>query len=264
MAKVAGKWMGGGLFAVLGLSALSPVQQGSVALTVAGVAMWSAPALASITLPGVGVIVKKKPGNAPIIAPSDKDGITRLTGLEPGEYEVKLFGDVAPVTMKVGRDGRLAFVAMQDSAKATVATRDGKTRGNVPVMRQWVEQIAFDGGRGAAPVEAFDTRAAIIDVNTASAEQLTRGTNNSREAAAFIVADRQKNGAYKNPQDFAQRVGGTVSVDFGYSSVRIGDTTIIARGNNPAANGFKTVRGSGVVELYNAKHDYVGHVTLLR
>ena len=264
MAKVAGKWMGGGLVAALGLSALSPMQQAGVALMVAGVAMWSAPALAAGTIPGVGVVVKKKPGNAPIIAPSDKDGITRLTGLEPGDYEVKLFGDVAPVTMKVGRDGRLAFVAMQDSAKATVATRDGKTRGNVPVMRQWVEQIAFDGGRGAPPVESFDTRAAIIDVNTATADELMKGTSNSRETAAFIIANRQKNGAYKNPQDFAQRVGGSVDVDFGYASARIGDTTIIARGLNPKNPGFKTAVRSGVVELYGSKHDYVGHVTLLR
>ena len=306
MAKVAGKWMGGGLLAVLGLSALSPVQQAGVALTVAGAVLWSAPALAQATIPGVGGVVKKKPGNVPIIAPTDKDGVTRLTGLEPGEYEVKLFGDVAPVTMKVGRDGRLAFVALQDSATATVGTRDGKTRGDVPVLRQWVEQIPFDGGAVAAepvraqvpsavaqgeavPVarqagprerikmaavradvpaaapESFDTRsAAIIDVNTATAEQLMRGTNNSREAAAFIVAERQKNGAYKDPQDFAQRVGNSVDVDFGYASLRMGDTTILARGTNPKSPGWRTAVKSGVIEVYGQKHNYVGHVTLLR
>ena len=53
-------------------------------------------------------------------------------------------------------------------------------------------------------------------------------------------------------------------MDFGYSSVRIGDTTIIARGGDPKAASFKIVAGSGVVELYGAEHNYVGHVTLLK
>ena len=315
MARHSKTWMGGGLLAVLGLSALSPVQQAGVGLAAAGMVLWSAPALAGLHIPGVGLVVKKKPGNAAIIAPSDKDGITRLTGLAPGEYEVKLFGDVAPVTMNVGRDGRLAFVALQDSAKATVGTRDGKTRGDVPVLRQWVEQIPFDGGtvaagpvRGqvpsavalgeAAPVarqagpkerikiltgradthaaaESFDTRSAAIidvtaampDVNTSTAEQLMTGTNNSRKAAAFIVAEREKDGPYKDPLDFARRVGSKVTVDFGESSAQIGDTAImVRRGFGPPGKeqGFKAEAGSGVVELYNAKHNYVGHVTLLR
>ena len=55
-----------------------------------------------------------------------------------------------------------------------------------------------------------------------------------------------------------------MDVDFGYASARIGDTTIIARGLNPKNPGFKTAVRSGVVELYGSKHDYVGHVTLLR
>lgn len=253
------------MFAAMGLGALPPMQQAGVVLTGLGAAMWAAPALAGATIPGVGTVVKKWPGDAgTFIAPSDNDGVTRLTGLEPGEYEVKLFGEVEPVKMKVGKDGRLAFVAMQDSERATVGTHQGKRRAGVPVMRQWVEQIAFDGGRRAAPVESFDTKAAVIDVNTASVEQLMRGTNNSDQAAAFIFVNREKQGPYKNPLDFAQRVGGSVDLDFGYASLRIGDTTIYGRGGNPKEAGFKTVAGSGVVEVYGKKHNYVGHVTLLR
>ena len=102
------------------------------------------------------------------------------------------------------------------------------------------------------------------DVNTSTIEQLMSGTNNSRKAAASIVAEREKGGPYKDPLNFAQRVGGSVPVDFGYSSVRIGDTTIIARGADPKAAGFKMVAGSGVVELYGKPFPYVGHVTLLK
>ena len=102
------------------------------------------------------------------------------------------------------------------------------------------------------------------DVNTSNIEQLTRGTNNSRRAAASIVAEREKNGPYKDPLNFAQRVGGSIPVDFSSSAVRIGDTTIFPRGGDPKQAGFKMVPGSGVVELYGRKHNYVGHVTLLK
>ena len=264
MARHSKTWMGGGLLAVLGLSALSPVQQGSVALTVAGAALWSAPAMAQSNIPGVGTVVKKKPGDAAIIAPTDASGEVRLTGLTPGEYEVKLFGNSKPVTMTAGKDGRLAFVALRDvKGGPSPRAMDPRARRALPVVREWVERCCdnYDPPESRA---AFDVTAPMPDVNTSTAEQLMAGTNNSQKTAGFIVAERERGGPYKDPLDFARRVGGTVSVDFGYSSVRIGDTTIIARGGEPKANGFKAVRGSGVVELYNAKHNYVGHVTLLR
>ena len=271
MARHSKTWMGGGLLAVLGLSALSPVQQGSVALTVAGAALWSAPALAHANIPGIGIVVKSdcayipKPCKGPIIiAPTDASGEVRLTGLTPGEYEVKLFGNSKPMTMTAGKDGRLAFVALRDvKGGPSPRAMDPRARRALPVVREWVERCCdnYDPPESRA---AFDVTAPMPDVNTSTAEQLMAGTNNSQKTAGFIVAERKRGGPYKDPLDFAQRVGGTVSVDFGYSSVRIGDTTIIARGGEPKANGFKAVRGSGVVELYNAKHNSVGHVTLLR
>lgn len=266
MTKISKKITGTGLLAAMGLSALSPVQQAGVALSVAGAAMWAAPAFAVAGIPGVGVVIKKKPGNAPIVLPSDKDGIVRLTGLEPGEYEVKLLGNSAPVTMKVGRDGRLAIVALRDvKGGPDVKSADPRARRALPVEREWLEPIAFGEEGGSGTIIAIVAAAAQApDVNTSTVEQLMRGTNNSREAAAIIVAERKKGGPYKDPLNFAQRVGNTVTVDFGYSSVRIGDTMIIARGGDPKAPSFKTVAASGVVELYGKKHNYVGHVTLLR
>ena len=263
MTKVSKKIMGGGVLAAMGLSALSPVQQAGALLSVAGAAMWAAPVLASANIPGVGLVVKKKPGNAPIIVPSDKDGIVRLTGLEPGEYEVKLLGINRPTTMKVGPDGKLAFVALRDvKGGPDPKSADPRARRALPVVREWVEPVPEL--KGASVIVALLANAEMPDVNTSTIEQLMRGTNNSRKAAASIVAEREKGGPYKDPLDFAQRVGSSVPVDFGYSSVRIGDTTIIARGGDPKAAGFKMVAGSGVVELYGKPFPYVGHVTLLK
>lgn len=264
MTKVSKKIMGGWVLAATGLSALSPVQQAGALLSVAGAAMWAAPALASINLPGVGIVVKKKPGLSPIIIPTDNDGIVRLTGLESGEYEIKLLGISRPTTMKVGPDGKLAFVALRDvKGGPDPKSADPRARTALPVVREWVEACCDNTDNWDKL--AFDTKAMQMpDVNTSTIEQLMRGTNNSRKAAASIVAEREKNGLYKDPLNFAQRVGGSIPVDFGYSSVRIGDTTIIARGGDPKAAGFKMVPGSGVVELYGKPFPYVGHVTLLK
>ena len=247
-------------FAAMGLSALSPVKQVAVTLSVAGAAMWAAPALATANIPGVGLVIKKKPGNPSITAPTGTDGVVRLTGLEAGEYEVKMFGDGAPVTMKVGADGALAVVAYRDvKGGPDPKSADPRTRRALPVVREWLEPAPLKGGGVIVAL-----RTAMPNVNTSTIDELMRGTNNTRDAAAFIIAERAKGGPYKDPLDFATRVGGSVTVDFGYSSARIGDATIIARGTNPKSPGWKTVAGSGVVELYGKKHNYVGHVTLLK
>ena len=250
MAKTSHKFTAKTL-AALGLSALSPVQQAGVALSVAGAAMWAVPALAQqSTVPGVGQVVKKKPGNSPIIVPSDANGEVRLIGLEPGEYEVTSFGNSAPVTMEVGRDGKLAFVARRDvKGGPSPRSADPRARRALPVVREWVERCCDNTDNWDK--SAFNVRAMQMpDVNSSTAEELMAGNNITREAAAFIVENRKRGGPYKDPLDFAQRVGGSVTVDFGYSSARIGDTTIIARGVDPKNPGFKMVKGSGVAEVY--------------
>lgn len=266
MTTVSKKIAGAGLLTAMGLSALSPVPQGALTLSVAGAAMWAAPALASANIPGIGLVVKKKPGNASIIVPTDKDGIVRITDLEAGEYEVKLLGNSPPVTMNVERDGKLAFIALRDvKGGPDVKSADPRARRALPVVREWVEPVAFGEEGGSGTIIAIVAAAAQIpDVNTNTVEQLVRGTNNSREAAAFIVDERKKGGPYIDPLNFAQRVGKSITVDFSASPVRIGDTIIFPRGGDPKQAGFKTLAGSGVVELYGKKHNYVGHVTLLR
>ena len=272
MTKISKKIMDGGVLAAMGLSALSPVQHAGALLSVAGAAMWAAPALALGKVKGKiktsgdnGMVIKRRYDDRVIVAPTDHAGLVRLTGLEPGEYEVNLIGDGGYILIQVGAEGRMAFAAQRETTYPDPKATDPRARRALPLVREWVEQCCDNEDKPGVTI-AMDAEAKQMpDVNTSTAEQLTRGTNNSRKAAVSIVAEREKNGPYKDPLNFAQRVGGSVTVDFGYSSVRIGDTTIIARGGgSPKDAGFKTIAGSGVVELYGKKHNYVGHVTLLK
>ncbi len=271
MTRFKNKALYGGLLAALGLGAFSP-------LSIAGVSMLaahSAPAVAAGKIKGKikssgdnGLVLRRLSDRSLIVAPTDQEGAVYLSGLEAGDYEVKLMGDATPSAITVGPDGQLVLVAQPDEAGAggpEVEPADPRARkakrAARKAVRASVEPVEFGKAR---PDSVFDTKAAMIDVNTADVASLMKDTNNSPEAAAFIVAERGRDGPYKDPLDFAKRVGGSVSVDFGYSSTRMGDTMIIAKGLNPKNPGFKTVAKSGVVELYGQKHNYVGHVTLLK
>ena len=258
----------------LGLSILSPTQWVMTGAALGAVAV-AAPAWAQTGIPGVGVIIKKKPGNAPIVAPSDNNGVIRLSGLEPGDYEVKLIGEASPTHIKVGRDGVLTTRA--------VMSDDGKDRSIEDLTGKDVKADTFDlkalfaydrpnmprAMRGQPPARPM-ARPRFVDVNASSAEEITKLTpTTSPDAAQAIVGERDKNGAYKDPIDFANRVCSKTSVDFGFAPTLIGNAQIVARGTSPGkTNGFKcapTPRGADpTFELYGKKHNYVGHVTLLR
>ena len=251
--------------AALGLGSLSPVQQGAALFVAAGAALWSSPALASTTIPGVGFVIKKKPGNAPIIAPTDANGETRITGLEPGLYTVRVFEGAQEVPMRVGRDGRLAFKAWEDIKLSDSRVADPRARRALPVVRRWAEQIADDapcsGPRGCGGLTATDA----MDVNQADGSRLTDGTAITREGVAVIVAERVRNGPFSDLVDFARRTCPQAAIDFSDASVRFGtDTMLVKRGLNPKNPGFKCARGTGEMELFGKKHNYVGHVTLLK
>lgn len=247
--------------AALGLSNLSPVQ---VAVTgaVLGISMVATPALAQQnTTPGVGIVIKKKPCCASIIAPSDNNGVLRLTGLEPGEYEVSLIGQEQVTSVTVGRDGELFTRA--------VAEDNGSNRRveNLNGVRPTPEIAAIRGSSVIVALRGSQMR--WVDVNTSTAADFRRLVpTTSPEAAALIVAERTRGGAFRDMVDFAQRVCPSVSVDFDLIPTRMGSTQIIAKSGDPKANGFKCApapRGAGpTFELYGARHSYVGHVTLLR
>ena len=285
MAKVAGKWMGGGLLAALGLSALSPAQQAGVGLAVAGVAMWSAPALAQSTVPGVGQVVKKKPGNSGdirFIAPSDANGEVRLTGLEPGDYAVQVFGGREETSMKVAAGGELAFVAHEDIKRADPKATAPRARRALPVVRRWAEPIAFrDAAAPPPPPEAAAgpscPAGAIcawskVDLNTASAQEIADLTGTSMQSAVHIMVQREKGGRYASIEDFARRNCRTMAIDMSRGGIQIGDVVVLfssSQAKGAAAGsqlpGFQCgPRDGKQFSLYGKKHNYVGHVTLLR
>ena len=257
--------------AALGLSSLSPVQQGAALVAAGTAALWASPALAQTGIPGVGIVVKKKLGNAPIIAPSDANGETRLTGLEPGEYSVRVFEGAEEATMRVGRDGRLAFTAWEDAKAPDPRAADPRARRALPVVRRWAEQIAFDRVSASAAAcnhctgVIMGSRAISVDVNASSVEELARETRNTPEAARAIVAERTRGGPFTDMIDFAQRVGPLAAVDFEDASVKFGSQTLLVkRGGDPKQAGFKMGRGTSDFNLFGTAHSTIGHVTLLR
>ena len=257
--------------AALGLGSLSPVQQGAALMVAGTAALWASPALAA-GIPGVGLVIKKKPGNAPIIAPTDPNGEIRITGLEPGLYSVRVFEGAQEVPMRVGPDGRLAFVARQGAKAPDSRAADPRARRALPVVHRWAEQIAFDGGAGDTGDAGLRggwiiplISLVIVDVNKADGSALINGTAITREGVAVIVAERVRNGPFTDLVDFARRTCPQAALDFSDASVRFGsDTMLVKRGGDPKQAGFKCARGTGEMELFGKKLNYVGHVTLLK
>ena len=214
--------------------------------------------------------IKSGPGDITIIAPSDVNGETRITGLEPGSYSVRELEGGEVTTMRVGRDGRLAFVSWEDTKGPDPRAADPRARRALPVVRRWAEQIAFEGGSGPtgpAPLRGgfIIPLVTTIDVNTSDVDAIARETRNTPEAARAIVAERNSGGAFKGVVDFAQRVCPKVAIDFEDASIKFGDQTmLVQKGGDPKSAGFKCARGTGELELFGKKHNYVGHVTLLK
>lgn len=245
----------------LGLAGLTPVQQSATLVAVGATAVWASPVMAVAGIPGVGLVIKKKPGNCcAIIAPSDANGETRLSGLEPGDYSVRVIDSDRQTMMRVPRDGRLSF-AVQSSAGGNPTGGDpgaGRAMANGQL-------VATPLLRGGGVFVALLAQLASADVNVSGLEDFAKNASPTPEAARIIVAERSKSGPYKDMIDFAQRVCPQTAVNFEDSSIKFGEQTmVVKRGSDPKNPGFKCARGTGEFELFGKKHNYVGHVTLLR
>ena len=280
--RARGRTLGAAVLAALGLASLSPVQQGAVLTAAGAAALWASPATAVGNVPGVGLVVKKKPGNAPIVVPSDANGEVRLTGLEPGTYTVQVFGGAQEVPMKVGPDGTLAFVAYED-AKGVAPPPKPRAGGRrppppLPVVQRWAEQIGFSHNSAVPPPPAVGSPAEycpngpscrwnVLDLNTNSADKIARATGTSMQSAVHIVVLREKGGPYTSIEDFARRNCPTNAIEMNQGTVKIADATVILGPSTgkPIAPGFQCQpNDAGQFSLYGKKHNYVGHVTLLR
>ncbi len=269
--------------ALLAAASISAFPSGAALLSAATAALSASSALAGGKLKGKivkagdkGSIIRPVSGDDAFIVPSDAHGEVRLTGLEPGDFEIaplliprSRWEKSRPKQMlRVGDDGQLAFAVREEKLRP-----DPRVRYAGPPVRRFVEAIPFDGVSGTIPVDAmvFDVRQSFavlqpppcdplpgrpdtcnrtswrnhIDVNASTAEEIIRlAPTTSAKAAAVIVAERTKNGAYKNLGDFAQRVCTKTRIDFDNASVRFGKTQILMkRGTDPKNPGFKCKPG---------------------
>lgn len=226
---------------------------------------------------GRAIVVKMQSGDGSILAASDANGEVRLTGLTPGNYSVRVVEGAQQTPIRVGPDGRMAFVAWQETKGPDPEATDPRARRALPVVRRWAEQIAFEGGQssGFALVAgeagwppcpkgwicSFDTTL----IAGATAPQLSKSTGIPSETAAIIIAEQARSGPFEGVIAFARRICPQTSVDFQDASIRFGDQTmLVQRGGDPKSAGFKCARGTGDLELFGKKHNYVGHVTLLK
>ena len=96
------------------------------ALGAGGAVMLAGEAMAQNQVPGVGIIVKKKPGNGPIANGVSDDNGEVVFKLEPGEYSVTV-GRNRPQDFKIGRG--------QSGIKVVVTGNKEKYVGHVTLLR---------------------------------------------------------------------------------------------------------------------------------
>ncbi len=100
--------------AVVAALALAGVPQGVMLPLVAGGMVFTAgEALAQTVIPGVGTVVKKKPGDASIAkGVSDENGEVRFEGLEPGDYTVTV-GENKPQDFSIKEKGIVVIIVVE-------------------------------------------------------------------------------------------------------------------------------------------------------
>lgn len=245
------------------------------------------------------IAFKQSPGDGMTLVSSDALGELRMTGLEPGDYEIwpLRLTAAAPVRnaalFSVSPDGRIAL-ALREATRSDDGAVAGRSKPNDRSLGTRIESIAFEpraaglpGGGGVIDLrQVFQISPPVpcaypgpgkpntcgyrsrnhIDVNASPAEEITRlAPQASPSAVAAIVDERSKNGAFRDVIDFAQRLCARTAIDFGDVSLRLGSTSVVVqRGGDPKANGFRCAAGTRTFDMLGQKHNYVGHVTLLR
>lgn len=230
-------------------------------------------------------------GATDILAPIDTRGELRITGLEPGDYEIASLRltAAAPVPnisrIRVGDDGRLAVVTCQTVRRRIAANAAlGKCAGRKLAASQrpkvpdsWIEPIAFDDmksdnavifevDRGfrvmnPPPCDPLPGRPDTcnrspqrnyIDINASSSIEMTKLARTN--AAELIVAERTKNGAFNDLPDFIRRVCTRADIDFGDVAVSFGSTKLVTAINRePKQPSFRCSAGGSAIELLGQK-----------
>lgn len=215
---------------------------------------------------GVATIIK---GNGNVtnndglitIIPSGPDGVIVVTGLMPGGYSVKPVGNAqtAPVQTMATLNDMLLFqirgsgmnrdiLAIQNTGAVPAGAI------NVQAKLATVTGTQCEALTGAI-LCASEAMTDYVDVNRSSAAQITAmAPKITPAAAALIVAGRAK-GAYTSPADFLSRVCAKANVDFGTTSVLVGNTRMIGRSDLTNAPTLRCTKagnaGTSQVKLYS-------------
>lgn len=99
---------------VVAALALAAVPQGvALPLLAGGMILVAGEAVAQNAIPGVGTVVKKKPGDASIAkGVSDEKGEVRFEGLEPGDYTVTV-GENKPQDFSIKEKGIIVIIMVE-------------------------------------------------------------------------------------------------------------------------------------------------------
>jgi hypothetical protein len=99
---------------VLAAMTLGVLPQGvMLPLLSGGLVLAAGEAVAGATIPGVGTVVKRKPGDASIAKDvSDEKGEVRFEGLEPGDYTVTV-GENKPQDFSIKEKGIVVIIVVE-------------------------------------------------------------------------------------------------------------------------------------------------------
>jgi uncharacterized surface anchored protein len=99
---------------VVAALALAGVPQGvALPLLAGGMVFAAGEAMAANTIPGVGTVIKKKPGDSAIAkGVSDEKGEVRFEGLEPGDYTVTV-GENKPQDFSIKEKGIVVIIVVE-------------------------------------------------------------------------------------------------------------------------------------------------------
>ena len=119
-------------------------------------------------------------------------------------------------------------------------------------------------GKIKGKIKSPGDKGIVIDVNTASVQDIIILFKTSQKTADAILAERSKK-AFTSAEDFAARICTQHSIDSGFeNSVKIQNEIHAPKSGDPKAAGWKCAVGQNTFEVAGRKHQYVGHVTLLR
>lgn len=144
--------------------------------------------------------VEPLPGEASVVAEVPPTIVVHVDGAvnSPGVYE--LSGSVARINDAIALAGGLTSEADTSTINLAAQLGDGQ-KVHVPRAGEVVESVSVDTSSSAEPA------ASLININTATEQELQQLSGVGESTASAIVEDREANGPFASPEDL-MRVSG--------------------------------------------------------